>query len=354
MTNKKNIQPEENPKPDNEKQNTLVVKIISNVSLLQILDDKKRLLRSIVVLFAIVIFIFIGLAIATIIIKRFYPYNEIKINMYGATIMQNEETEVIYWLFNTADLWANSGIQVKKGDRLTIRASGKFHTAIHHLVEDVKNNNKLSDKWVGTDGEVTTPIVDTTMPNKNKLRANFRIFPNEPQGALLLQVVPNDKEQYLSNADTAEKFRNERDRYLVFNNMEYDKKVGTFDNKAISKTNNRSEDFYFIGKERTDLLIYCDGVLHFAVNDIVLTDSIIKYMIDANNKKINEDKTYNGTNWDSLNKKNFAFGPYPDPVQTLTEAQNEMTFYQKTHYYNAWFDDNVGSFLIVIERKKSK
>lgn len=29
-----------------------------------------------------------------------------------------------------------------------------------------------------------------------------------------------------------------------------------------------------------------------------------------------------------------------------------MSYYNEQRYYNAWYDDNVGSFLIVVELKK--
>ena len=51
----------------------------------------------------------------------------------------------------------------------------------------------------------------------------------------------------------------------------------------------------------------------------------------------------------------YNFGPYPaldgqEPCNTL--SRNEMSYYNEQRYYNAWYDDNVGSFLIVVERKK--
>jgi hypothetical protein len=341
MSKKKIIQPEENLN-NSEKQNTLKVEIISNWSFLEILSDWRKVSKIVLALFVIVITIFIGLAIVTLSIKRIYPYNDIKINTFGATTMQNEETDVIYWLFNTADLWANSGIQVKKGDRLTIRASGKSHTAIHHLVEDATKNEKLRDKWVGTDGEEKKEPRDV-------LRGNFRIFPNKAQDALLMQVVPNDKEHYLTDKpdendpDKAAKFRAKRDKYLVFED--------NYDEKEIDP----SKNFYYIGKERADLLIYNDGVLHFAVNDIVLTDSIINRMKKANDSlirdtlKLKQEDSISEKDWRIWNKEYFKFGKHPTDT-----TKTEMDFYEDMHYYNAWYDDNVGSFLIVIERKRSK
>ncbi|KAA6329956.1 hypothetical protein EZS27_021281 [termite gut metagenome] len=313
---------------NNDKHNTLRIEIVSNWSLLEILSDRKKVFKIMTALLVIVFTIFIGLAFVTISIKRIYPYNDIKINAFGATTMQNENVEIIYWLFNTADLWANSGIRVDKGDILTVRASGKSHTAIHHLVQDVEKNNELRDKWLGTDGDRK----NTT--KRDSLRAQYRIFANRAQDALLMQVVPEKID------------RNSKDfnEYLLFD-------------EPGNKTH--EENYFFIGKERVDLRIHNAGILHFAVNDIVLTDTIIKKMIAENNllinkeKEINKNKNLPDTTWTILNKKNFEFGDYPNP-KICTRDSNEMTYYLDKKYYNAWYDDNVGSFLIVIERKKDK
>ncbi|MDR3046371.1 MAG: hypothetical protein LBU51_02000 [Bacteroidales bacterium] len=313
---KKKIIPEMENSNDNEKQNTLKVEIISNKSLFEILGDTKRVWKIILVLFILVFTIFIALTFVTIAIKSIYPYNDIKINALGATTMQNEDKEVIYWLFNTVDLWANSGIKVKKGDILTIRASGRSHTAIHHLVDDAENNKELDDKWVSTDGEgkMDSP--------RDKIRAQYRIFKNKPQDALLMQVVPDG----INIKDTTTD-----DSYRIF---EY-----------VSNNLQPRDNYYYIGKEREDLLIHRNGILHFAVNDIVLTDSVIEIMQRfAKDNSGKSEKKYGG----------LEFGPYPDSLRTNTSIKNEMTYYKEKHYYNAWFDDNVGSFLIVIERKKSK
>jgi hypothetical protein len=324
MAKKKIIKPEENLN-EGERQNTLKVEIVSNWSLLKILSDRRKVLKIIISLLVIVFTIFIGLAFVAISIKRIYPYNDIKVNAFGATIMQNEDVEIIYWLFNTAELWANSGIRVEKGDRLTIRASGKFHTAIHHLVEDVSDNKKLRDKWVGTDGENKVDMRDM-------LRGKYRIFKNEQQDALLMQVIPE------KNCNNDKKLA---DEFLV-----------------ISKEN--EENFYFIGKERNDLRVLEAGILHFAVNDIVLTKDIIEQMIKENNdsicKKLNlkTDSFITEELWKKGNKDCYLkFGAYPGDSVAKKE-RNEMTYYRDEKYPNAWYDDNVGSFLIVIERRKNK
>ena len=99
------------------------------------------------------------------------------------------------------------------------------------------------------------------------------------------------------------------------------------------------------------MLIHNDGILHFAVNDIVLTNTVIDEMIKRNNDSIDK-KSRN--EWKKYNKDFFHFGPYPDSSKTLEMDKNEMTYYKEHHYHNVWYDDNVGSFLIIIERKSSK
>ncbi|HIT83661.1 MAG TPA: hypothetical protein IAA99_05645, partial [Candidatus Avibacteroides faecavium] len=128
------------------------VLIVRHKQLFEMLKRPELMWRVLLSLFFVIVVLFAGLALVVISIKSFYPYNSIRTNSYGATIMESEDTEVSYWLFNTAELWANSGIRVKKDEVLTIRASGAAHTAIHHLVEDVDNNNELRDEWVGTGG----------------------------------------------------------------------------------------------------------------------------------------------------------------------------------------------------------
>jgi hypothetical protein len=152
-----------------------------------------------------------------------------------------------------------------------------------------------------------------------------------------------------------------------------------------------------IGKERRNLRISQDGVLHFAVNDIVLTDSILKKMyrehIDdlyrSKLKIVSElDSSYyykqfdrlgkekNGSKIldsliDRLTKRNlvndsslskyaektgFCLGHYPKSVNNSAydayPIVNELVYYKQMRFRDPWYVDNIGSFLIVIERKR--
>lgn len=357
----------------------LTVEITRFKPLIDVVSDRKRMARVALLITLITCLIFIGLLVVTLTIKRVYPYSDIQINTLGATTIRDEKKEVTYWLFNTAELWANSGIMVNEGDILNIRASGLSHTAIHHLVDDVSSNNKLRDPWSGTQG------VEIRATARDQLRTKWSIVPHQPTDALVMQIIENESSDPGSRSGL-------NPRYLT----------------SVDSENGRHNDIYLIGKERTELRVNKSGYLHFAVNDIVLTPRIIYNMIWDNIDKMTQeyDKRHNThTNnafttlhelqhmdydstkktdenivkatdkfykahahallniqrldgvvidaiFDECNRDAHAFGPYPDSERTTTFSRNEMTYYLETDYVHAWYDDNVGSFLIVIERKR--
>lgn len=362
---------------NNKKQEVEVI-IKRHKQLFDLLRHPNELWKVLLSLFLIIVIVFIGLAIVVISIKRYYPYNVIETNLQGASIMKSEDKDVIYWLFNSADLWANSGIEVSEGDELTIRASGASYTAIHHLVDASDSNRIPEDRWVDTEGQPEGQRERQRKTNdRDILRGAYRISPMSAEGILLMQVIPsnmqNNSDTWLSQKETG--------KYLVNGQIE------------------------IIGKERRNLRISQDGVLHFAVNDIVLTDSILKKMyreyIDSlsyQNDFIRSEKntiinTFDSIGYDSIGyksddnklldtliKKNIsvdnstieyakskglALGHYPicktdlGTIDSLSEKAhnaypivNELVYYKQKHFRDPWYVDNIGSFLIVIERKR--
>lgn len=325
------------PQSENPKVEVLIVR---HKQLFETLKNPRMMWRVLLSLFIIIVVLFAGLVFVVISIKSFYPYNVIQTNLYGATIMKTEDKEVIYWLFNTAELWANSGIEVHKNDELTIRASGASFTAIHHLIESAENNSLPSDKWVDTDGQNKTEPRDV-------LRAKYRISNQCEVGKLLMQVIP----------------------------AEYQKTKISWDKETLSHFDNK-QNIEIIGKGREKLKIKEDGILHFTVNDIVLTDTIIDQMYRENldsiiqrspnlgiNKKeimnhisqkdslISDNKIFPEGTTNNYKEVGLRLGTYPNN-QDGYPLVNELIYYKEKQYFDAWFMDNVGSFLIVIERKK--
>lgn len=391
---------------------TVEVIIKHHKQLFDLLNDPNKMWRVLLMLFLIIIVLFICLSGVIIVVKKYYPYSTIETNLQGATIMKSEDKEVIYWLFNTADLWANTGIEVEEGDELTIRASGASFTAIHHLVESSYYNEITSDTWVGTEGE------QNKRNHRDSLRAQYRISTTSPEGILLMQVIPNKSDSLY------------QPYYLTNGNIE------------------------IIGKERRNLRISQAGVLRFAVNDIVLTDSVLhrmyaeylhslsqfkpndleflssldtiieecvksfdlvcvrnndnrtsidnlldtltqrnKHLIGTISKNIVNDTLLRQCNcvrkdscdstgikgccsnrtktcccsgrkscmsrkiWDE--KIGLALGRYPvlkdgkrDTLYNAFPIVNELVYYKEHGMIDPWYKDNLGSFLIVIERKK--
>lgn len=384
-----------NSNHSDENSRTVTIEIVRHKRLFEILENPRAMWKVIASLFVIVGVFFIGLALVVLVVKSFYPYNVIKTNPYGATIIKNEDKEVIYWLFNTAELWANSGIEVKKNDRITIRASGAANTAIHHLVDGASDDFQPGFSWVGTEGlERNT--------GHSAFRGQFRLVPDAPFGKLLMQIIPVSKQK-------------NREDWI---------KSSTY----IDDTDEKGEknQIFTIGKERIELVVPCDGVLHFAVNDVVMSDKNIKDMylkslqlfkesindnngknelqlyIDSfdkilkNNKKdknkkdketlkdiiIEDDNVgkflqkYEGgilskkeaeknkeiyikrkNLIDSLKNLGYGFGVYYQKDDSMHEGYpfvNELIYYYDKEYRDPWYMDNVGSFLIVIERKTNK
>ncbi|MBO7572575.1 MAG: hypothetical protein J6T48_10550 [Bacteroidales bacterium] len=215
-------------------------------NLVRALNEPKMLAKVIIVTTTIVILVFLGVSLVALMIKKFYPYKAINSNEYGATFIENEDSEVIYWLFNTADLWANSGIKVHKGDVLTIHTSGAFHSAVHHLVDDAKNN-RMSFNWMEANGG---------FPNndpREKERAKYRIVNKYNNNTILMQVLPDD---YIP-AGKNEKWWKGCSNDSV--------KLDHIDGKG------NSARIYAIGKDIENIEIQEDGILSFSINEVAFT-----------------------------------------------------------------------------------
>lgn len=327
----------------------LDINITKFKALEQILRKPKMFIRLILAVFVLSVVLFAGIAIVILALKHFYPYSEITTNVMGATTIKNEDKTVSYWLFNTAELWADSGIKVKKGQTITVRASGKKHTAIHHLVKDTYSNSpKLSDPWVGSEGfmkawEFKSP--------KDSYRAKYRIAKNNLQDALLMLIAPRD-----------------------------------YPFKQVGYRPVDNQGFFVIGKQSEEIHVPVDGVLYFSVNDVVLDDETIAQMILEvkngtecdNHDEINALKdslSQFREKWDKIDTLSKYYDGFLDIIKNKAEFSSrwsdtsmsnkysygscgkdskgmdmiELYGYFMNEYKTAWFDDNVGSFLIIVE-----
>lgn len=352
---------------------TIKIEIQKYKALVDALGDYRSVFRAILTIFLVGVLLFTGITAVVIAVKRFYPYSDIVTNTLGATTLKNEDKEVSYWLLNTADLWAKSGIMVKKGQTITVRASGKKHTAMHHLYEDANGDAPdLREPWVGTKGFSSRE--DKRGP-RDSTRAKYKIFPEENQDALLMQIAPVD-----GKPDIRPRFIKKLD------NDTYD----------FIESKNR---FIVIGDRQENIYINEDGILYFAINDIVLDDATIAGMmwnISKNDYNVIPDEKIKSVmhSLDSLRQDHIKTHKTPEQFRNDTVAykaflkafeinvpkdflskntKNKNTDHEKVsfgdfafgttkqtnfielygyfmyEYLTPWYDDNLGSFLIVVE-----
>lgn len=335
---------------------TITIEVHKYKSLLDALNNWKKVFRVVFTIFFVGVLLFAGITVITLAIKRVYPYSDITTNGLGTTTIKSEKNEISYWLLNSASLWASTGIQVEEGDIITVRASGKSHTAIHHLYRAAQGNNKDNlEPWVGSEGDL-----QSMQRESDRNRQQFRIFPELPLGALVMQVCNSGHP-----ADTP--------------------REGDPDN------------FYFIGKERQNIYINHEGILMFAVNDIVLNRPTIANMMLACIRDRQKDNKIDGLlqtldysrrypitkqnvemygdtileEFQNLFKEEIESKAANKPLSltfmdlglspTITDKDSTAYVCELSYYYGAdekendrrktaWYDDNVGSFLIIVEK----
>ena len=332
-----------NPPNNNEKEVTFIIS--RHKKFFEMLGSPRMAFRATVMMATFLMVLFLGLTLLTLTLKKNYPYSLIKSNEYGALLMQSEDIEIYNFMFNTAEIFANSGVEVKKGDKLTIQATGKFHTAVQHLA-DVN----IDAIWLGPEGD-ENPIDprDKELQKKDVLLAHG-ITPE----SLLCFILDNDEEKCLEDYVKAQSdFLKARQKYdKCIKEMEDDnlsaeqKKKLEKDTTVLGKEQQKKfkdrakclkkVDSVVIMPHKTEKIgkakefnAWQDGKLFFVINDIIFTERIndsIKVVFDKpDGIKWSTTTTYN----DDYNNR-FIICP------------------------DAWYLDNVGSFLITIEKSQEK
>ncbi|MBR1415676.1 MAG: hypothetical protein IJ570_07435 [Prevotella sp.] len=246
-------------------------------------------------------------------------------NDRGAIAMEQPCGEEHYlYLFNTATCWANTGIKVLKGDEVTVTASGSFYSKIGDMEKSAKNNDTLrySRTYVSQNYH-KDPISDSTInlcmyheaegKGENRGKARF--------GSLLVQVKDDYKEPAHSSSSG---------KIIQLDTIK--------DGKAPKFT------------------VDSAGVLNFAVNDIYLSEEVLKSLI---------------ANYNDMNSVlQDSFGGKPDNMYSRIESKDLANHVESTDLGKLleigdsckldrffclakkcptiWFDDNVGEILLNI------
>lgn len=96
---------ESNQKENTEREpNEVTLTIVKHHRILQLLERPRQMWRMFGFLVCVFLVVVIGLTSVLLVMKEFYPYNTITTSLYGNTTLRNEEKDVTYWLFNSAEL----------------------------------------------------------------------------------------------------------------------------------------------------------------------------------------------------------------------------------------------------------
>lgn len=100
---------------------------------------------------------------------------DLQINQFGTFIRKSYNSEYAMFLYDPAEEWAASGIQVQDGDRLFISASGAYHTNYAQLIDATQNNHwaDIRNQLIANGGREAlnnTMIIDSLKKQKRLYR----------------------------------------------------------------------------------------------------------------------------------------------------------------------------------------
>lgn len=257
----------------------------------------------IIVLSALIFIIYAGIYyIGDVLFSRM----ETGVNLNGAFLSSKEASnDVALFLFNASEVWADSGIQVHKGDKVKISVSGAFHRDIKDIKEAAENNCQPIYGLAGSNWRATWENQDTL----RKLHANdpktidfndTTTTPLDIESYTIQHCIYEDSEQSYCGSIL----------YTVMSDAKNFNATARDNNFKIHQIN--SSDNAFQTVER-------DGNLHFAINDIYLYNKEIKNYRNA--AKVVKDG------------------------EPLLDRSDEYYHDKRT----LWYNDNLGEILVAVE-----
>jgi len=215
----------------------------------------------------------------------------ISFNKEGSTIIfRGAEPSKALVLVSAGTLWLDTGLKLKSGQQVSVGATGLVNLSIHRLVEAADRDERPRHGWVGPDGDQQKnerPV--------DRLRKKLRIKPEEGFGCLLAYVRPDGESN--PGKENPKPFGVQvvrRNGQITYNDPQ--------------------------GRE---------GTLFLTVNEAVIQDTP-------------ECEVAYVTNQEALDE---TYGP---GVLTVAQLKDRWRKLVKENYWEVWFDDNVGQFLVQI------
>lgn len=281
----------------------------------------------------VIFFCSIVLAIVLLVSTFFFFFNSVLlldsnqlINDYGTIHMEQPcGIESCVYLYNTAQPWTNTGINIVKGDEVRISASGAFYGRVFDLVNSANKNDTLPFSFINPSViDTSQSLYDTNVVSLCMYNKKDAVF-----GSLLYQI--------------------KKDNETII----YDSRDDNDDNPHIIQDNHeRSESFSFTARH--------SGELYVSINDIYLSDKVLVLLRDMPKKnieqhleiekindttKIKSDSLFNiGLNWVKERKPKNKL----DTIVEYKLAKLYALVHSDSLFHKYWFDDNLGEILLNI------
>lgn len=248
----------------------------------------------------LVVIVCMGVYLLGLVLRPFVPGARITTTEGGAYIIELGGKRSVQWLLSASSkpgsrtrddapgirFWSNSGIDVAKDDKVKLRVSGAVNLAIHHLVESAQTDNPPYFHWTGPDG--FEPEQTAFFRPADLHRQPQRLAGGVPSGMLLMQVVPPG---------------------------------------ANPQVKPDGEHLYPVGSGRDGpFKMRQSGTLYFALNEVPLDETMHDFYVIAP-----------GVDPEYVKKH---------PIEAQEKAWLEIA---RLKYWDLWFDDNAGSFLVTAE-----
>ncbi len=265
--------------------------------------------------------------------------NEMQINSQGALIPTKAcGCEQALFLFNASDLWADTGIQVREGDRIKITASGAIHTSLNDIHDAAAANRRPSYPWVGS--------------NLRKLTARHRQDPEQFRlDSFVYKGMYDDLELAIDTAS-------------YYGAILYQIRPGSVACQPEPGGGATPHaEVYRLDDHAGYFAVPRSGTLYFAINDIYLTDRLIRQM-GAENWARWKQFAPHGT--DSLSAEPIPYDAAWE--KRLAEAEGCLALVQSEegrlycwgptfeHYFSkhpdVWYNDNLGQIALMIDIRR--
>lgn len=241
-----------------------------------------------------------GIFLLGLVIRPLLPGARVTTTEKGAYIIEIGGKRSVQWLYSASSkpspetfdeslgerIWSDSGIKVSAGDWVKLRVSGAVNLAIHHLVKSSETDTPPFFHWSGPDGVSAKQAA--SLRRSDNWRLPRRIAPGQTPGKLLMQVVPDDRKPQVQPD---------------------------------------AEFLYAVGSGKDGPFhIRQSGTLHFALNEVPLDETMHNYYVITSSVDADYESEH--------------------PVSDQEHAWKKIV---EQKYWDIWFDDNVGSFLITAE-----